>query len=167
MKISKKEYFADWMDRNKCAEILRRERWGKQSVACVYCKSINVKILGEYKECFYRYKCLDCSEKNDQTTTFNDKTGTIFENSKISLEKWFYAINLVQKKVSDNEIARDLHVDGNTAGRMASLIRGSIYISVRTTPKGLGKEVEIDEAYVRGRLKSHGEAPLASRLIIR
>ena len=157
MELSKKESFADWMDRTKCAEILRRERWGTQAVTCIYCKSGNVKILGKYKECFYRYKCLDCSEKNDKDTTFNDKTGTIFQNSKIRLEKWFYAINLVQKKVSDNEIARDLQVDGNTARRMASLIRGSIYISVRTTAKCLGKEVEIDEAYVTAGCKGKNE----------
>jgi transposase-like protein len=154
---NKKESFADWLDRNKCAEILREERWGTDPVTCVYCGSSNVTVLGKYKEYFYRYKCLDCSEKKGKATTFNDKTNTLFENSKISIEKWFYAINLVQKKVSDNEISRDLQVDGNTGRRMGSLIRGSLYVSVRTTVKELANEVEIDEAYVTAGCKGNNK----------
>lgn len=143
-----KESFADWLDHYRCAEILRECRWPSGKVECIFCQSENVKTLEKYKTYFFRYECLDCRNLNGHKTTFNDKTGSIFEDSKISLAKWFYTISLVQKKTSTNQIAQELQVDGNTARRMVGLIRGSIFLSIGLDDTPLNDEVEIDEAYV-------------------
>ena len=163
-----KESFADWLDHARCAEILRECCWPSGQVDCVFCQSNNVNILEKYKIYFFRYERLDCGNLNGHKTTFNDKTGSIFEDSKISLAKWFYTISLVQKKISTNQITNELQVDGNTAngtppdgtppGRMVGLIRGSIFLSVRLDDPSLNDEVEIDEAYVTAGSKGNDES---------
>lgn len=153
-----KESFADWLDASRCGEVLREERWPSGEVFCVFCGSQNVKVLGKYQIHLFRYECLDCLVSNGHKTTFNDKTGSIFEDSKISLSKWFYAIHLLQRQTSTNQIAKDLEVDGNTARRMVGLIRGSIFLSQEeegTSP--LKNEIEIDEAYVTAGSKGNNE----------
>jgi len=129
-----KESFADWLDPQKCAEILREERWPDEEINCIFCGSGNIKKFGKYQDYFFRYECLDCTKNKGCKTTFNDKSGTIFEDSQISLPKWFYTMSLVQKKISANEIAKELQVDGNTARRRVLLIKGSIFLSVCTDP---------------------------------
>ena len=124
-----KESIADWLDLEKCGDILREQRWGEVGLGCVHCGSKNVKNIGVYKTCFFRYQCLECTKNNGCKTTFNDKSKTMFEHSKVSIQKWFYAISLVQKKVSANEISRELQVDGNTGRRMVLLIKSSTFIS--------------------------------------
>ena len=153
-----KESFADWLDPNRCAEILRESRWPSGKVECVFCQSENVKIIEKYKIHLFRYECLDCTSLEGHKRTFNDKTGSIFEDSKISLAKWFYTISLLQKKISTHEIAKELQVDGNTARRMVGLIRGSLFISMGLNPISLKGEVEIDEAYLRAGCKGNNES---------
>ena len=64
-----KESFADWLDSQKCAEILREERWPDGIIRCPFCNSDNVFTLGKYKEVFFRYQCRDCTEKRRPLTT--------------------------------------------------------------------------------------------------
>lgn len=126
-----KESFADWLDEGKCVEVLREERWPDGVIRCPFCNSSDISTLGKYK-CFYRrYKCHSCSKEAGQTRTFNDKTGTIYEDSKLSITKWFYAISLLRNKVSDMELSRELQVDYNTARRMSMLIKSTIFLSER------------------------------------
>lgn len=122
-----KESFADWLDSSRCAEILREERWPDGQVKCPYCNSRSVKKLEVYQEDFYRYQCMFCSEKSGKKKTFNDKTMTIFEGSKLPITKWFYGISLLQNKVSDLGLAKELQVDKNTARRMSVLIKASVF----------------------------------------
>ncbi|MEM5854236.1 MAG: IS1595 family transposase [Candidatus Aenigmatarchaeota archaeon] len=67
-----------------CADLLKRLRW-KNGIKCPYCGSSNVVKNGRYgkfKE-FHKYKCKACSKN------FNDKTATLFANSKIPIYLWF------------------------------------------------------------------------------
>lgn len=123
-----KESFADWLDAQKCAKILREERWPDGIVRCPFCNSDNIFTLGKYKEVFFRYQCCDCREKNAQKTTFNDKTATIYEDSKLPITKWFYAKALLRNKVSDPELSRELQVDYNTARRISILFKLTIFL---------------------------------------
>ena len=123
-----KESFADWLDEQKCIDVLREERWPDGIVKCPYCHSTEVFILGNYKQYYRRYKCNSCSIKDGETRTFNDKTGTIYEHSKLPITKWFYAISLLRNKVSDLELSRELQVDYNTARRMSMLIKATIFL---------------------------------------
>lgn len=126
-----KESFADWLDEGKCVVVLREERWPGGIIRCPFCNSSDISILGSYKRYYRRYRCNACSQKDDQTRTFNDKTGTIYEGSKLPITKWFYAISLLRNKVSDLELSRELQVDYNTARRMSMLIKSTIFLSER------------------------------------
>ena len=76
--------------------------------------------------------------------------GTIFENSKTPLKKWFYAIYLfsVSKNgVSAAELQRHLGVTYKTAWRIGHKIR-QLFIENKDKLNGI---VEIDETYVGGK----------------
>lgn len=122
------ESFADWLNPQKCAEILREERWPDGIISCPFCNSKNVFVLGSYQEIFRRYQCRVCTERNGCKTTFNDKTGTMYEGSKLPITKWFYAKALLRNKVSDLELSRELQVDYNTARRISLLIKANIFL---------------------------------------
>lgn len=126
-----KESFADWLDPQKCADILREERWIDGIVKCPFCQSENVFVLCKYQEIFFRYQCRDCTKRDDKKTTFNDKTGTMYEDSKVSITKWFYAKALLRNKISDLQLSEELQVDYNTARRMSLLIKGNIFLPGR------------------------------------
>lgn len=80
--------------------------------------------------------------------------GTIFEGSKTSLHKWFYAIYLfstTKHGVSAKELQRQLGVTYKTAWRMGHKIRE---LMAKTEDAGLLEGVvEVDETYVGGRGK--------------
>jgi transposase-like protein len=81
---------------------------------------------------------------------FSVKTGSVFEDSAIPLDKWLTAIWLVvncKNGISSYEIARDLKVTQKTAWFMLHRIREAM--RDETTHKfGFGGPVEGDEAYI-------------------
>ena len=152
-----KESFADWMDLAKCAQVLREERWPDGTVRCPFCHCDSVIILEPYQEVFFRYQCHSCTRQNGYKTTFNEKSGTLFEGSKLSLTKWFYAISLLKNKVSSHEMAKELQVDVNTARRMSMLLRGEILFSNQAESDPLSEEVEADEVYITAGSKGNNQ----------
>lgn len=97
------------------------------------------------------YKCKNNNYKFLNTGKyFNVKTGTIFENSKISLRKWFVAIWMFTSNkcgISSCELSRQIDVTQKTAWFMLHCIRKSV---VFENNRGLAGEVEMDETYVGG-----------------
>lgn len=130
---------ADLFDMQICASILISIRW-EEGLRCPYCGSTDVYSHGNYEGSFSRYFCNRCHR------TFNDKTETIFEHSKISLTKWFFAIYLLDKKQSTLELAKEFEIGYKTASRMVKLIHGSIYTN-RIYDK-LRDTIEVDEIYI-------------------
>ncbi len=66
------------------------------------------------------FKCACCGR------IFSYKTGTIFENSKISMRKWFMAIYLQtanKKGISNPQLARQIKVKQQTAWFMLVRLR--------------------------------------------
>ncbi len=129
---------AELLDYDYCAELFRQMRW-PNGAGCPYCESEAVEEFCQYQEYFYRYTCQTCGR------TFNDKTGTIFEQSKLPLTAWFVGIYLMARGRSTQTISDELGVDYNTALRMTKLIRGCIYCQ-KVVAKLKGK-VEVDEHY--------------------
>lgn len=85
---------------------------------------------------------------------FNVKTVTLFENTKVSLRKWFLAIWLVtshKKGISSIQLARDIDVTQKTAWFMLQRIRNCFGIE---NDGNLNNEVEIDETFVGGKNKN-------------
>lgn len=128
----------------KCIDYLALQRWG-DNISCVYCNNDKVYTLkGENK----RYKCASCRKQ------FSVKSGTVFENSKISFKTWFAAIYLVtshKKGISSLQLMRDLGVTQKTAWFMLQRIRFALD---QHNDFELDNEVEIDETYVGGKNKN-------------
>jgi transposase-like protein len=91
-----------------------------------------------------RWNCHDCK------SSFNVLSGTIFQKTKVDLQKWFLAIALIlnaKKSISSHQLARDLDLTQPTAWYMAMRIRRAM------VDKGelLSGIVEADEAYIGGK----------------
>lgn len=128
----------------KIFQKIREIRWSK-GVYCTNCGTFSVKLHQRQKEGLNRYKCNDCKKY------FSDLTKTIFENTKISLWKWFFALYETGQKsgISSIELAGKIAVNQKTAWRMLDKIRTS-FLKYKPMLNGL---VEGDETYVGGRQK--------------
>ena len=70
-----------------------------------------------------RHHCNNCN------TTFSVTVGTIFQKTKVDLQKWFLAITLVsdgEKTLSARALAREVRVNKNTAWHMGAKIRNAM-----------------------------------------
>ena len=131
----------DYFDtEDKCKAAIAQERWGDGNAVCPYCGCTHTYMTKEG-----RYICKDCAKH------FSVTVGTIFENTKLSLRKWFMAMYMVsstKKGVSSHQLARDLGVTQKTMWFMLHKIRGLYGQSDATVLDG---EVEMDEMYLGGR----------------
>lgn len=128
-------YFSD---EYKCREWLSWSRW-KGDVVCPYCG---------HHHCHRgrsRYICPECGNK------FSVTVGTIFENTKVSLRKWFMAIYLIsyhKKGISSCQLSKDIRVTQKTAWYMLMKIR-TLFVQKEVQFRG---DVEMDEAYMGGKI---------------
>ncbi|WP_306435890.1 IS1595 family transposase [Odoribacter splanchnicus] len=85
---------------------------------------------------------------------FNAKTNTLFDNTKIELQKWFMAIWISsshKKGISSMQLAKDIDVTQKTAWFMLQRIRNCFGFENNSEFDGT---VEIDETYVGGKEKN-------------
>lgn len=89
---------------------------------------------------------------------FTMTVGTVFERSKVPLNKWFQAAHLMassKKGISAHQMHRTLRVTYKTAWFMEHRLREAMRELHITGPLGgEGKTVEIDETYVGGKEKN-------------
>ncbi len=101
------------------------------------------------------YKCANNKYKCKETGKyFNVKTATLFDNTKIGLQKWFLAIWLVtshKKGISSLQLAKDINTTQKTAWFMLQRIRNCFGFDNSGQLEG---EVEVDETYIGGRAKN-------------
>ena len=82
---------------------------------------------------------------------FTIKTGTIFENTKLSLMQWFMAIYLVtshKKGIASTQLAKDINVTQKTAWVLLHKIR---MILACENDNELSGEIECDETFIGGK----------------
>ena len=103
----------------ECASLLRLVRW-PHGPTCPCCLSGAVIRSGKHLGRYRRYKCKACAR------IFNDKTGTIFEDSKMPLKVWFVAA-LLQRKMSIRQVSSALDMYYDTTHRMVGKLRRSAY----------------------------------------
>ncbi len=123
-----------------CKQAIAQERWGDGTVVCPYCGGTHCHMCKDG-----RYLCKDCQYK------FSVLVGTIFENTKVSLRKWFlamYIVSCTKKGMSSCQLAREIKVTQKTAWFMLHKIRGLFGLDDSTV---LGGTVEMDEMYLGGR----------------
>ena len=134
-------------DEQSCIDHLESLRWTDSNVISPFVPSSKV-----YKCANNRYRCKDTGKY------FNVKTATLFDNSKIELQKWFLAIWLVtshKKGISSIQLSKDIGVTQKTAWFMLQRIRNCFGFD---NDNNLSNEVEVDETYVGGKNKNKHNA---------
>lgn len=141
------ELITQFSDEQKCQKYLEEARWNGQ-IVCPHCK--NDEKIYKFKN-GKLYKCGKCRKQ------FSVRVGTIFEDSQLSLKKWFMAIYLItahKKGISSLQLSKDIGVTQKTAWFMLHRIRHAIKAKSFDKPL-LSNIVEVDETYVGG--KHHGK----------
>jgi len=123
----------------RCAEVLRALRWG-DGIGCVWCGSRDVVKNGSYMHWYQKYTCGSCGR------SFNDKTGTIFEYSKMGVREWLYIARELQKNKSINRISRDPGEKVQACHEDSSMIMERV--ETGKFLERLSGVVEVDEMYV-------------------
>jgi transposase-like protein len=145
-----------------CNDFLERMRWPK-GVTCLHCDSKRVskyvKQAGtrtrlnpdtgeaELKPVPARilYVCLDC---NKQFTVIE---GTIFNDTHLSLDKWFTAVALMvnaKKGLLALQLKRDVKCAYKTAWYLNHRIRQAMGLFEAATTEPLKGTVEVDETFI-------------------
>jgi transposase-like protein len=129
-----------------CREFMIELRWPDGVVKCPRCGSEKVTWLAKARV----WKCYAKHER----PTFSLKTGTIFEDSPIALEKWLPAVWLIvtcKNGISSYEIARHLAVSQKSAWHMAHRIRFALHTGSFEKFSG---HVEVDETFIGGKARN-------------
>jgi transposase-like protein len=137
-------YFSD---ADVCIEFVAAMRWLDGKAECPHCCKKNAGFLKTRRI----WKCRECRKQ------FSVKTGTIFEESPIALDKWLMAIWLVvncKNGISSYEIARDLKVTQKSAWFMLHRIRLALKNGSWEKLGGTGGPVEVDETFIGGKPKN-------------
>jgi transposase-like protein len=124
-----------------CIQHLERVRWHGKPI-CPYCKSLNVTSMPTQE----RHHCNNCN------TSLSVTVGTIFHHTHLPLQKWFLAACLIlnaKRGVSARQLGRDLHVNKDTAWRIAIKVRDAM--TQREQREILTGIVECDETYIGGK----------------
>ena len=125
---------------DKCRDVIFNSRWNKDDVICPFCGKHHC-----VRRTDGRFHCSECK------ANFSVTVGTIFENTKISLRKWFLAMYLIschKKGISSKQLATDIHVTQKTAWFILHKVRTLFKQNDNMVLSGL---VECDEMYLGGR----------------
>jgi transposase-like protein len=129
-----------------CREYLVARRW-PNGVTCPVCGSKTVYFDSSRNG-------WECKTRHPKRK-FTLKTGTIFEDSALGLDKWLPAVWMIancKNGISSHELARALGVTQKTAWFMLHRIR----LAMQDTDSGgkLGGDVEVDETYIGGKARN-------------
>jgi len=140
------ELLKTFPDEEACVKHLEALRW-PSGIVCPLCgstrKVYNVKrSLG--------YKCADCQKQ------FSVRKGTIFEESRLPLQKWFMAAWLMtsnRKGISSAQLAREIDVTQKTAWFMLGRLR-EVAGAMGEIGGPMDGDIEADETYIGGKEKN-------------
>ena len=138
------QFFKQFPDDDACLAHLMDVRFGLEH-ECRKCgrDSRFYKIASEHA-----YSCQWCGDH------VHPKVGTLFQNTHLSLQLWFFAIYLFSVSrhgVPAKELERQLGIPYKTAWRMAKQIRDHMAFVDGDEP--LSGDVEVDETYMGGKGK--------------
>ena len=130
-----------------CRKFMVDLRWPDGKVTCPRCGADRVTYLDKARV----WKCYGKHE----SPKFSLKTGTIFEDSPIGLDKWLPVVWLIvncKNGVSSYEIHRDIGVTQKTAWFMLHRVR--LAMQDEETGGKLSGEVEVDETFIGGKARN-------------
>ncbi|MBS3648154.1 IS1595 family transposase [Pseudaminobacter sp. 19-2017] len=136
-------------DADEARKHLEAQRW-PHGPNCPHCGNAQADRITAMKGKAHRpglYNCMECREQ------FTVTVGTVFERSKIPLNKWLLATFLLassKKGLSSHQLHRMLGVTYKTAWFMTHRIREAMKEDVKSSGPigGEGKTVEADETYI-------------------
>jgi hypothetical protein len=141
------EAIQHFADAKNCREYLVARRW-PNGVTCPRCGSDKVAFLQKYNR-------WQCNAKTHANRQFTSKTGTIFEDSPLGLDKWLAAMWLLtncKNGISSYEVSRDLGVSQKSAWHMMHRIRLAMQDDL--TGGMLAGEIEVDETFIGGKARN-------------
>lgn len=142
-KMTVRQFFSIYPDDDACLAHIMEVRYGLRHV----CRKCGVDATFHKLADRRAYSCAHCGDH------LYPCAGTIFQDSRTSLQSWFYAIYLfvvTRHGVSGKELQRSLGVTYKTAWRMGQQIRSLMgTVGDFTMLQG---HVELDEAYIGGRI---------------
>lgn len=125
-----------------CLDYLEQIRWNGK-LECPYKDCGGDKI---FRCANHKYKCAKCKQ------IYSVKVGTIFEGSKLPLQKWYAAIYLItshKKGISSLQLSRDLSITQKSAWFLLQRVRCTLGLQAGTDKlKGI---VEADESFIGGK----------------
>lgn len=134
-------------DEQTAVDHLRAIRWGQndEHAHCPHCSSTRVNHFKDRKN----HKCGDCRKR------FSIKVGTIFEDSKVPLRKWFMAIWMVtshKKGIASTTLAKNIKVTQKTAWFMLHRLRHAARTQSFNRPLtgdvDVDVDVDVDETFI-------------------
>lgn len=148
-------------DENAAREHLEALHW-PEGPFCPHCGSLKATRLPPQKRKAtkahpggtVRHGVVQCNDCRKQYTV---TVGTVFESSKVPLNKWLLANHLLcasKKGISGHQMARMLGVTYKTAWFMMHRIREAMKDEGAEPLGGYGKTIEADETYVGGKLSN-------------
>jgi transposase-like protein len=132
-----------------CREYVVARRW-PNGVTCPRCGGTNVKFMDKYN----RWQC----GSRHASRQFTLKTGTIFEDSPLGMDKWLAAMWQVvncKNGISSYEVHRMLGVTQKTGWFMDRRIRRALTMG---SFEKLTGEVEVDEPFIGGKARNMHKA---------
>lgn len=132
-------------DEDDCHAFLAELRW-PEGVECPDCAGKSVSYLAKRRQ----YDCNGCRRR------FSVRAGTILNDSKLPLRKWFLAVYIMvqsKKSVSANQLKRMLGVSYKTAWFLCHRIRAAMAVDGERKLTGT---VEADETFLGGKRRGVG-----------
>lgn len=147
------QFFSEF---ENCKQFMSELRWPDGKVRCPHCGSERVTWLENARV----WKCYTGHDK----PKFSLKTGTVFEDSPLGLDKWLPVMWMVvncKNGISSYEIHRAMGVTQKTAWFMLHRCR----LAMQEAGGGLlGGEVEVDETFIGGKARNMHASKRAKKI---
>jgi transposase-like protein len=143
-------------DKTNCHNYMVARRW-PNGVICPTCGRNDARFLERQN----KWQCKSVHGKRQ----FSLKTGTIFEDSPLELDKWLTAVWMItncKNGVSSYEISRAIGVTQKSAWFMLHRIR--LAMQSGTFAKQLSGHVEVDETFIGGKARNMHRSVKARRI---
>lgn len=146
-------HFAEF---ENCKAIMTELRWPDGVVKCPQCGSEHITWLENAR----LWKCY----AGHSRAKFSLKTGTVFEDSPLGLDKWLAALWLLcncKNGVSSYEVARDLGISQKSAWHLLHRLRYALH---KGGINKLSGQIEADETFIGGKARNMHASKRAEKI---